>query len=131
MKRIVTAFFFAPLIAAVLCASVTLFSVGFPGGGLEFLVTVLVTYLYAVNGTVILALPAYLVLRRFNLVRWWSALGAGAALGLLFALLVGGSFSAPLLRGIFPLTLIGAGSGLVFWLICLPATPPNNPWRGP
>jgi hypothetical protein len=129
-KRVVTAFLLAPLVAAVLCSSITLISVGFPGGWSEFLATILVTYIYAAAGTVVLALPTYVLLIRFDLVRWWSALAAGGVLGLLFGVMIG-PFSAPLLRGTFPLAIIGAASGLVFWLICRPVTPPNNRWRGP
>ena len=90
---------------------------GFSGGPSEAGIALLVGYLYAAAGTAVLV-PLYLFLRRVRLVRWWSAMGSGALLGALFSAVIGTeSFSAPLLRGYAPLSLIGAVSGLCFWCI--------------
>jgi hypothetical protein len=129
-KRVVAAFFLAPLAGALLYASTALLAHTLPGGFSEFLVTILLAYMFAASGTVAIALPVYLVLRRFGLVYWWSALGTGSVVGLLFALMIG-SATSTLLTGNFALILIGAASGLAFWLLCGSLTPPNYRWRGP
>ena len=131
-KRLVAAFLLAPLVPAVLYSSISWMLISLSGGISEFFVTAFVVYLAAAWGTLLLALPVFLALKRFNLARWWSALGVGAALGLLYTLLIGAnSPSAPLLRGYCSFPVIGAMSGLVFWLVHRPVTPPNNRSRGP
>src|ERR1700691_5685787 len=126
--RTVAAFFIAPLVPALLWSSISFVSNALPGGWPEFLIMTMAAYCYAAVGTAVLALPAYILLNRFNLVRWWSALSAGAILGFSFAELIG-TPSSPWLRGQFPLTLIGAAAGLVFWLIIRPALPSNNRFK--
>jgi hypothetical protein len=128
--RAVAAFLLAPLAGALLYSSAGLVASSYVGGFSEFLVTLVVAYVFAGSATLVIALPAYLVLRRFKLVRWWSALVAGSAVGFLFALMVG-PFTSPLLHGTFPMLIIGAASGLVFWFICRLATPHNNSASGP
>ena len=66
-------------------------------------------YCYILGVTLIIGLPAYLLLRHFNKVTWWSAtivgMFAGAVMALIFTSL------NPLV------TAIGGLSGFVFWLI--------------
>jgi len=66
--------------------------------------------------TVLIAVPAYLVLKRLRLVRWWSALGAGACVGALFAHFSGVQLW-PLSFGLLAHALIGLCAGTGFWLI--------------
>lgn len=116
--RALLAFLLAPPTTALLYCVVNLASGGFSGGIGEFLITGVVAYFFALSGVIILALPTFLLLKRINMVRWWSAAGAGAFLGVLYTALIGpGSFSSPLLRGRLPLALMGAISGLIFWLV--------------
>ena len=123
-NRTVTAFLVAPLVAAILFASVSRISSGSSSDLLELLVTIAVVFFYAGAGTVALALPAFAVLRRLGLVRWWSALAAGATLGLLFDLLIF-PWSSPWLRGHLGIPAIGAISGFSFWLVWRRDTSPN------
>ena len=124
--RVVTAFLLAPLVAAMLFSCIGLWDVDYPGG----LPEVFVTYPYAASGMLLLVVPAYFLLRHFNLVRWWSAVAAGVAFGLLFGAMKG-PHSVQLLRGPFPMALIGAVAGLAFWRVCSPVTAPNSRWRVP
>jgi hypothetical protein len=129
-KRVAGAFLLAPLAAALLSATISALDGGFTGGFGEMLVTAAIGYLYAGAVTAALALPAFLIFRRFDYVRWWVALTTGAAVGFLFALVIG-TPSAPILRGRLPLTAIGMTSGLVFWLIARGGTTPKARWAGP
>jgi hypothetical protein len=65
----------------------------------------------------VLGLPAFLILRRFNLVRWWSALASGLAIGTLMAVLVRLPGSPRFDEMALSMTLSGAASGLAFFLI--------------
>jgi hypothetical protein len=60
-----------------------------------------------------LAIPAYLLLKKFSLVRWWSATSIGMLAGAVFALTFYSSrlWTLPLFGG------VGALSGLTFWVI--------------
>jgi hypothetical protein len=115
--RTVTAFLVAPSVPAVLWPGITYLTA--PGAGIsrEWLATFVVVYIFAGTGTAVFLLPAYLILARHNMVRWWSAVAAGAALGYLFAILIGRYATSPWLRGRIPLTLVGSTSGFIFWLI--------------
>jgi hypothetical protein len=128
-KRTTLAFFAAPLIAALLYAFIVPIWPTSPERRLpNFLGVLVIAFWGAGLLTVIVAMPAFLVLNRLHLVRWWSALGAGALVGLLFTYLFGGR-PDPGFQG--RLMLIGAASGLSFWVIARSGTPPNNRWRGP
>ena len=50
--------------------------------------TFLVAYYFAAAATGLLGLPAFVVLRKFELVTWWSSLVAGALVGVLALLAV-------------------------------------------
>jgi hypothetical protein len=111
------AFATAPMIAAVLIPTITLINVGFPGGAGEFLVSIFLTYWYALTGTIVVALPAFLIARRFGLLNWWVASATGFTLGILFAALFKDSETAPILRGYLPLAAVGTVAAFAFWLI--------------
>jgi len=79
---------------------------------------VLFFYFAALWACIVFGIPAFVVLRKFKLVRWWSACLAGVVIGGGIALAVG--------RGQAPLTVAvswgGTGSlaALVFWFVALP-----------
>jgi hypothetical protein len=116
-RRIIVAFAIAPMVPGILIPIITLMNVGFPYGAGEFLISIFLTYLYALTGTVVVALPAFLTARRFGLLHWWVAAAAGFTLGILCAALFKDSETAPILRGYWPLAAVGTVAGWVFWLI--------------
>lgn len=73
-------------------------------------------YIYSFILMALFGVPAYFLLRRINLVRWWSALLTGLALGCL----MGTIFrlpNQPQIGDIFTMAFMGASAGFVFWLI--------------
>jgi hypothetical protein len=126
-QRATLAFLIAPLVAALLYALLASISGGneTDSGPLYFLVATLRVYVYAGIFTALLAVPAFLILNRLRLLRWWSAIVSGAVVGLVFAALFSGP-NARNLQGRLILALIGGISGLAFWLIWRPVTPPNS-----
>lgn len=66
-------------------------------------------YCYTLGAALIVGLPTYLVLKRFNKVTWWSSLTGGMFSGVVTTIV----FGPPILL----FTVIGGLSGLVFWLI--------------
>jgi len=82
-----------------------------------------IAYLVAAFITAALGIPSFLVLRHFNLVRWWSALLSGAAIGVLIAFAFG---AVPDGVAIIVMSTAGAASAFVLWLIVVPVTTSNN-----
>ena len=74
-----------------------------------------VIYFFAVAATVILGIPVFLVLNKIRLVRWWSALGAGALIGIIAVIAVTftGSVSLPT---VVRYAVLGGAAGLTFWM---------------
>ena len=66
-------------------------------------------YCYTLGVTLIIGLPAYFFLRRFNKVTWWSAT--------LMGLLSGGVMVSIFNLYFFVVVPIGGLSGFIFWLI--------------
>ena len=79
----------------------------------------LVFYPWALAATLICGVPAFLLLRRFHLVAWWSASLAGFLVGVGVLLFIPPRI--PPFKGLLPAAIawggIGAFSGFVFWLI--------------
>lgn len=73
-----------------------------------------VFYYFASAATVLLGVPAYLILKKFNLVAWWSALGGGTLVGALVSFAVAPT-SDPAGHQIF--AVLGGVAGLLFWII--------------
>ena len=73
-----------------------------------------VFYYFSALATGFLGLPAFLLLSKFGLVTWWSSVACGAAAGIIALAAVSGG-----LENSIALTYaaIGAGAGLVFWLV--------------
>jgi hypothetical protein len=78
--------------------------------------SLLVFYYFAAAITAILGIPTFLLLNKLRLVTWWSAIGGGALIGGIGAVIltsVGSMDSASLLR----LSMLGGASGFLFWII--------------
>ena len=73
----------------------------------------LIWYIYPLLFTVIFAVPLYLLLSRFNLVRWWTSFGAGLLIGVIGATSVNGQTQGFHTR----LTLLSGIAGLIFFFI--------------
>ena len=116
-----TAFFAAPLVAALSLAFVGLLKDDSePFTLLSLAVWTTIFYFYAAWAAVILGLPSFLLLRKLGAIRWWSASLVGLIVGIL-----GLAFVSP--RGMYSLSTdlglcvlwgsIGALSAVVFWVI--------------
>jgi hypothetical protein len=109
----VPAFIVASLVPAVVFALVN--PLTDKGSVKSLLGWVLVFYLYSLLATVFLGLPVFLVLRRLGLIRWWSALASGAAIGALVTVLV--NPAAAVSRDVFLAIGAGALAALGFWAV--------------
>ncbi len=106
-------FLIAPLVSALILVVFTLVADGSArSGGLLILP---IYYSAAAGVTVLLGLPIFLVLLRFNLVRWWSALLAGTVIGALAGITIGRQ--AVELAGFLVMVSASTASGLTFWMI--------------
>jgi len=81
-----------------------------------------VFYAFSLFFTLVLGLPVFLLLRRLSLVRWWSALAAGIAIGAIVASLVQGSTFLSVEVAGFGAAL-GAGEAMLFWFVWLSSRP--------
>lgn len=75
-------------------------------------------YFFSALATSVFAVPLFFAARRFNLVRWWTAIVGGFVIGAgISVALQWPNWSGPLdlITNIYGAT--GAVSGLVFWLI--------------
>jgi hypothetical protein len=126
-KRTLVAFATAPLIAAFLYVAISAFEGAFTHGAGEILIGALLMYVGALSLETLIALPSYVLLTRVHCVRWWSASGVGFVTGYIGAQVIRTPV-APVLRGNIPISLIGAASGLGFWLVVCRQLPtlPND-----
>jgi hypothetical protein len=85
------------------------------GSAKSFLGWVFVFYLYSFLVTLFMGVPVFLVLRRFGLIRWWSALASGSAIGSLVVVLVNPSAAAS--RDMVLAVGAGALAALGFWAV--------------
>jgi hypothetical protein len=102
-------FLIAPLIAAI-----ALLALGAANSGLDLFdmsafVWGAIFYCYTCGATLIMGLPAYLLLRHFDKVTWWSAVLVGIFIGAVMTFIF-----RPLNLS---MSVIGGLSGFVFWLI--------------
>jgi hypothetical protein len=120
-RRTILGFICAPLVVSLGMGAkaVSALSVRDPR---ELVVTFLAWYFYAAIFTVVFALPMFILLRRFRLLRWWIAMAAGLLIGCLGAVTIGTDSAA----GVCTLALLGAGGGAIFWLIARDDLLPNN-----
>src|SRR5213596_1234057 len=118
--RIVCGFLAAPFAAAIAVVATSSFMHGVSGVE-EFAVSVLVWSFFAASFMVTIALPAFLVLRRYGHLQWWSALTTGLLVGAVGALSLIGRHTSDV---VLP-TIAGGVGGLVFWVIASNALRPN------
>lgn len=117
MRRLTAAvlgFVVAPLISAlVLSATTRLFA---PLDVVGRIGMVPVFYYFSAGATILLGLPAFLLFLHFKIIRWWSILGSGLAIGALMGVIVGAQNGAQVPDALLMATA-GAASALGFWLI--------------
>jgi hypothetical protein len=110
----VLGFVVAPLISAlVLSATTRLFE---PLDIVARIGMMPVFYYFSAGATILLGLPAFLLFLHFNIIRWWSVLGSGLAIGVLMGLVVGAQNGAQI-PDVLLMATAGAASALGFWLI--------------
>jgi hypothetical protein len=119
--RIVMGFLAAPFAAAIAVVATSSITHGVSGAE-EFAVSVLVWSFFAASFMVAIALPAFLVLRRYGHLRWWSALSTGLLVGAVGAVSLIGRHTSDV---VLP-TIAGGIGGLVFWIIASNALRPNK-----
>jgi hypothetical protein len=98
--------------AAAMCATVMVTS---KAGAWALLVFPLF-YLVALAAELLLAGPVFLLALRLRLVTWWTSVIAGGALGAAVLRILEWS-NAVDYPSLARMTAVGAGAGLVFWLV--------------
>jgi len=93
-------------------------AVVYPLSGVRDLQSVLgtffVAYYFAAGSAVVLGVPAYLLLERFKLVRWWSAMGCGILAGALVIVVITSNAEPAIL---FRFASLGGATGVLFWIV--------------
>jgi hypothetical protein len=107
---VVAGFVVAPIVPALALA---VFSSAFNHGVGAIAGASVFFYFLALVPTVALGAPAFLILLRFNLVRWWSAAVVGSLIGVVVAVVIGANVAASAF-GFF--AAAGALAALVFWV---------------
>jgi hypothetical protein len=108
------AFLVAAAMPPIVGAFFTLPAQGFDFGTVA--VFAVIAYLLSAAISLVAGVPVYLLLLRSDLVRWWSALGAGLGIGVIVAVLLRlPTLAQP--RDILVLGLEGATAGLAFWVV--------------
>jgi hypothetical protein len=117
MRRItagIVGFVVAPLISAlILSATTRLFE---PSDIVARIGMVPVFYYFSAIATALLGMPAFFLFFRFRIIRWWSILGSGLAIGALMGVIVGTPSRAQV-PDMLLMATAGAASALGFWLI--------------
>ncbi|MEJ2362541.1 MAG: hypothetical protein P8Z75_14205 [Gammaproteobacteria bacterium] len=82
---------------------------------IDFGVSVTLFYFFCSLATLVAGMPLYFILRRFNLVRWWTATTCGIVIGAIVAVLV--SLNNPVHdKSLVFFASVGAITGFCFWL---------------
>jgi hypothetical protein len=114
-------FFCVPLFPAVFLAASSPIAGGFGNFNLSsFLALTALFYIYSFALAMPIAIPAFLLLEYFNLVRWWSASAVGACAGVFIAAIT--SIGKPqyfetLLHASPAWAAVGVASGALFWIL--------------
>lgn len=115
-------FLIAPLFATIALVAIGAAKSGYYHIDISALVGAAIFYCYTLAVTLIIGLPIYLLLRKFNKVTWWSALLAGTFCGAVMAFILLNALNLVVI-------VIGGLSGFVFWLIWkYLGTPRTAPW---
>jgi hypothetical protein len=121
----VIGFAIASIIPAALLAGLS--PLNGPHNAGSTLISFPILWLFSAAFTVILGLPAFLILRPFKPGHWWSVSAVGFLLGVSVVAIVQGSLSLssnPEAFGIYGIA--GALSALVFWSIWRPSVSQQN-----
>lgn len=119
MSRTVLGFLIAPLVIPIgLLPTEGLEHLPLQDQVLEVAAGFLIWYMYPLFFATIFALPLFLLLKRYGLVRWWVALIAGVLIGAIGAYSINGQ--PQLFYG--KLVFLSGVSGLLFWFIISPQT---------
>lgn len=113
MSCILGLFAAAMLPAVVLAISTPIIRSGFSIGQLGL---VPVFFVFTFSASVFLGLPLFLLMSRFQFMRWWSASICGALVGALVATLVRLPFT-PMIQDYFVYVPLGTASAFLFWLV--------------
>lgn len=116
----VAAFIAAPLATVLAFSLIGAVREGFANLNVsELAVWTFIFYVYATWATLVVGLPSFLLLRKFGMIRWWSATGAGFVIGIVLFVAFGPrSFSVEETNSQAGLWgTIGAFSAFIFWLI--------------
>ena len=117
MKKIaagVLGFAAAPMVAALIFSATT--PLAKTWDFMTRIKLVVPAYSIAAIVTVLFAVPAFALLLRVNLVRWWTAAGIGFAIGVLIGIMMTG-LTLEQIPGILFLAATGVASALAFWSI--------------
>ena len=94
-------------------------AVAAPLGGQRNLVSIFgsffVLYYFSFLATGLLGVPAFLVLKKYKLVAWWSAIGTGLLVGPL-ALVIATSLGSSNPENLLRFSAIGGIGGFAFWI---------------
>jgi hypothetical protein len=110
----VVGFVVAPLISAVILSATT--RLVEPSDIVARVGMVPIFYYFSAMATVVLGLPAFFLFVRFRIVRWWSVLASGLAIGALMGAIVGAQNHAQLPDALL-MAAAGGASAIGFWLI--------------
>jgi hypothetical protein len=109
----IVGFFAAPLVIVVPLLVTTLFA---QGAALDaFEATAILYFFYALQ-ILVFGLPAFLLLKKYGLISWWSAMGTGATIGVIDSAAVVGT-DGSWTDGLWVTVPAGALVTLTFWLI--------------
>ena len=77
---------------------------------------IFVFYQFSLAATLVFGVPLFLLFRRFGLVKWWSTIGAGVAIGGIAALVMRGGY---FVDDVSRMSFLGGVSAMVFWMILI------------
>jgi hypothetical protein len=118
--RAVISFLVAPLFPAAMLGLLTPITGGVINTDpVSILGLMPVGYFFSAVATALLGVPAFLLLKHFDLVRWWSAIASGLVIGALVAIAIRLP-SVVQARDLLVMVPIGGASALIFWLIWRP-----------
>jgi ABC-type uncharacterized transport system permease subunit len=112
----IVGFLVAPLVCAIIGAVLTPVEGRINLDIFSILGLLPIFYFFAALATILFGVPCFLLLLKYKLVTWWSALLVGIVAGLLVAVI----FKAPShveARDLIVLGFMGSASALSFWLV--------------
>lgn len=113
-RATVGAFAAAPLVASIMAAILTY---GRDTASLfTYLMLLPTAYVYSSLPVLVVGVPLYFVFKRLNAINWWSCIGSGSVIGILYGMLF--QYPNPLVLHVMEMyALIGASASLGFWVI--------------